>query len=109
MDKKLNVLRISSIFLISLFYLLSCQKEDLTPPENYESVVLKDLTGFDGCTLVFQKIDNKYLEPINLPDFNLQLEIGKEYWIQFETSSYGTYCMVGDVIQLKDVRNPFKY
>ncbi len=109
MKQKINILRLISIVLISLFSFLSCQKEDLTAPENYESVLLKDLTGLDGCTLVFQKKDNTYLEPVNLNDFNLQLEIGKEYWIKFEESASGTYCMVGDVIELQDIKVPFKY
>lgn len=104
----MNVTRLTYIILISLSSILSCQKDDLTPPENYESVFLKDLTGLDACTLVFQKTDNEYLQPINLNDFNLQLEVGKEYWIKFESTFLGTYCMVGDVVRLLDIRTPFK-
>jgi hypothetical protein len=108
MKQDMNVNRLTSIILILLFSILSCQKEDLTPPENYESVFLRDLTGLGGCTLVLQKRDNEYLEPTNLDEFDVQFEVGKEYWIIYENPSSGSYCMVGDVVQLLDIRTPFK-
>jgi hypothetical protein len=108
MKQEINVTRLTSIILISLFSILSCQKDDFTPPENYIAVFLRDLTGLDGCSLVLQKTDNEYLEPINLDEFNVQLEVGKEYWIMYENPSSGSYCMVGEVVQLLDIRPPFK-
>jgi len=107
MKLEMNVNRLTSIILISFLLILSCQKENLTPPENYESVFLRDLTGLDGCSLVLQKTDKSYLEPINLDEFDVQFEVGKEYWVKYENPSLGSYCMVGDVVQLLDIRPPF--
>jgi len=106
----MSVIRFTYIILISLFSFFSCKEEYFTPPEDYISVFLRDMTGLDGCSLVLQKSDNKYLEPTNLEEFNLLYEVGKEYWIKFENPyPGGGYCMIGDVVQLLDIRPPFKH
>lgn len=105
----MNFNRLLSIILISLFTIVSCQKEDYTLPENYESVILRNLIGLDGCSYVLQKVDNKYLEPVNLDEFNVEFEVGKEYWVQYENPAIGGICMVGEVVQLLDIRPPFKH
>ena len=110
MKQKMNVYRLIYIILISIFSFISCKKEYFTPPEDYISVFLRNMTGLDGCGLVLQKSDNKYLEPTNLDEFDLQYEVGKEYWIKFENPyPSGSYCMLGDVVQLIDIRPPFKH
>lgn len=100
-----------SYFIILLFLLIfSCQKENLIPPEGYESVILKDLTGLDGCGFVFLQKSNTYLEPLNINDFDIKLKAGNEYWIKYENQTrYGSFCMVGDVVIVDDLKIPYKY
>jgi hypothetical protein len=101
---EMNINRFASITLVTLFSILSCKKEDYILPENYESVLLRDLT----CGYVLQKVNYEYLEPVNLDEFNVQLEVGKEYWISYENPMFGGYCMIGNVVHLLDIRPPFK-
>ena len=101
-------LRLFPIFIILLTY--SCQKENLIPAEGYESVILKNLTGLDGCGFVFLQKSNAYLEPINIKDFNIKLKVGNEYWLKYEDDpTHGSYCMVGDVVIIIDLKIPYKY
>lgn len=100
---------IQSLLILGLLIVFSCQKESLMPPEGYESVILDDLTGLDGCGFVFRQKNNECLEPTNLNDFSIKLIDGDEYWIKYENDSiHGSYCMVGDVIILSDLKTPFK-
>jgi hypothetical protein len=80
------------------------------PPEGYESVILKDLTGLDACGLVFLQKDKTFLEPTNINAFGIKLERENEYWIKFEKDNlHGSFCMVGDVINLLELKIPYKY
>ncbi len=89
--------------------LFACQKEALTPPEGYETVFLIQ-SGIGGCGLLFQKLDNSILEPGNLLDFDLDLNVGKEYWIKYDVSpNQGSYCMMGEVVLIIDIKKPYKY
>ena len=93
---------------LNIVALCSCQKATLDPPDGYESVLLIQ-GGVAGCGLLFQKSDNAFLEPSNLIDFDLDLIVGKEYWIKYNTSpNQGSVCMMGEVIFLTDLKSPFK-
>jgi len=95
--------------ILSTIALFACQKETLTPPEGYETVVLIQ-GGVAGCGLLFQKSDNSILEPSNLTDFDLDLNVGKEYWIKYDVSpNQGSYCMMGEVVLITDIKKPYKY
>jgi hypothetical protein len=101
-------LKLTWIFLFGILVTLSCKKKYLLPPEGYQSVILQDLTGLDGCGLVFKLNDSKVLEPINLNDFSIKLNAGNEYWIKYEEDPlHGSYCMAGDVVILLDLKSPF--
>jgi len=95
------------LVLISIAF-LGCQKETLTPPDGYEAVFL--IQGGAGCGLLFQKSDNTILEPRNLADFDLDLNVGKEYWIKYGISpNQGSFCMRGEVVLITDIKKPYKY
>ncbi|HLF32665.1 MAG TPA: hypothetical protein VI583_00420 [Cyclobacteriaceae bacterium] len=87
---------------------LSCQKESV-PPTGFESVVLKNLTGLDDCNLMFQRKNKQYMEASNLNEFIFEVSENDEYWIKYEEDSvHGSYCMVGMVIVLIDLKGPIK-
>jgi hypothetical protein len=105
-------LKIVSIFLFGILVSFSCKEKDpLLPPEGYQSVTLQDLTGLDACGLVLKlNNSNEMLEPLNLNDFSINLITGNEYWIKYEINlRYGSFCMVGDVVTLLDLKAPFNY
>jgi len=105
-----SFLKITWIFLFGILVSLSCKKKELLPPEGYQSVLLQDLTGLDGCGLVLKLNDSKLLEPTNLSDFSIKLNAGNEYWVKYEIDPlHGSYCMVGDVVILLDLKAPFNY
>lgn len=64
-------------------------------------VVVKDLTGLDGCGKVLQLDDGSYLEPQNMNDFNIDYLVGDEYHVTFKEISGGSFCMVGKIVEIK--------
>ena len=105
-----SFLKIVWIFLFGILVAFSCKKKDILPPEGYQSVTLQDLTGLDACGLVFKLKNSEILEPTNLNDFSIKLNTGNEYWIKYEKDPlHGSYCMVGDVVILLDLKAPFNY
>jgi hypothetical protein len=67
----------------------------------------KDLTGFDGCRMVFKRSTGYFLEPSNIDSFSTKLRDGKIYWIRYQSDAlHGSFCMVGDVIVLLDLKEP---
>ena len=96
-------------FLILCFPLIfSCEKGAVLP-EGYESVILKDLTGIDGCNILFQRKGKQQLEASNLNEFIFEVREDNEYWIKYEEDTiHGSYCMVGTVIVLIDLKGPIK-
>lgn len=64
-------------------------------------VVVKDLTGLDGCGKVLQLNDGSYLEPQNMNDFNIAYQVGDEYHVTFKEVSGFSVCMVGKIVEIK--------
>ncbi len=100
--KILNVLLVLTVLL-----LYSCQKDEIFPLIGYEEVTIKNLTGFDGCGFVFQKTDDKYLEPININDFLQDYSDGEKIWIRYKIANgnSASICQVGDVIEIVEIKD----
>ena len=70
------------------------------PAQCSHSVTLKDYTGLDGCGWVFEEGGQVY-EPINLGDFNLTLQDGATYYMDYEVvTDRASACMVGPLIRI---------
>jgi len=71
---------------------------------NYTSGTLKNLTGLDGCGWVIELSDASKLEPINLDNFDLELEENKEIIFKYhQRTDLGSYCMVGKVVEIEEI------
>lgn len=105
-----HFIKIIRLFIIGILITLSCNKKELPPPEGYVSVILEDLTGLDGCGYVLKLNSSEVLEPLNLSEFSINKVEGNEYWITYEKKPLlGSYCMVGDVVLLLDIKVPYRY
>lgn len=90
-------------FLLSSLYLLQACAVGSKCPESVH-VKLLNKTGFDGCGWVFQLDDNSYLEPLNLNDFDMKLEEGKNFHVSFtEMENVASICMIGKIVKIKCV------
>jgi hypothetical protein len=89
---------IFSISLIALL-LLACNKNKCADSVKAE---LKDLSGLDGCGFVIELENGNKLEPLNLSDFDINLNDGKKVWVSYHltTNMIATACMVGDIIEI---------
>ena len=76
---------------------------DLLPPEGFEDVTIRNLTGLDCCGFVFQQNDNKYLEPDNLHLFITNPKDGEKYWIKYTVTPKSSCCMVGSIITITEL------
>lgn len=86
------------LFLIFGIYVLtcSCQKNSCS---NSVKAKFYDATGTDGCGMVIELDNSKYIEPKNLDDFNIEPQHGKKIWVSYHLAqSGGTVCMIGDVV-----------
>ena len=79
------------------------------PQECHTQATVKDLTGLDGCGLVFELEDGTILEPERRtyvqppkpeedPLYYFELVAGQKVVIGYETSNTGSICMAGDVV-----------
>jgi hypothetical protein len=88
---------------LSLLIFNGCKKS------NYGWVkgTIQDLTGLDGCGLVIQLEDQAYLEPVNLPEFSNSATLvdDQKVWVKYQEVSGGSICMVGKIIEIKDLQN----
>jgi len=94
---------ISSISLMTLL-LLACNKNECSDSVKGK---LKDLSGLDGCGFVIELENGNKLEPLNLSDFDIDLNDGKKVWISYHltTNMIATTCMVGDIIEIDCIAN----
>jgi|APGre2960657404_1045060.scaffolds.fasta_scaffold16694_2 hypothetical protein len=92
----------SSIFLFVLLF-SGCKKSSA----GWEKASIQDLTGLDGCGKVIQLEDQSYLEPVNLPEFSNSATLvdDQKVWIKYQEVSGGSICMVGKIIEIKDLKN----
>ena len=71
---------ISSISLMTLL-LLACNKNECSDSVKGK---LKDLSGLDGCGFVIELENGNKLEPLNLSDFDIDLNDGKKFFHLFQ-------------------------
>lgn len=105
-----NMKILKVLIALAILIQFSCQKDDVFPLTGYEEVTLKNLTGFDGCGFVFQKTDDKYLEPTNIDDFLQDYSDGEKYWIKYKIVhvNSASICQVGDVIKIVEIKDQVK-
>jgi len=103
-------MKILKVFLVLvILFSFSCQKDEILPLTGYEEVILKNLTGFDGCGFVFQMKDSSYLEPTNKKDFMINYSDGEKYWIKYKIDySAASICMVGQMIKIVELKDQAK-
>lgn len=77
---------------------LSCGKD--SDCDGSVHVVVKDLTGLDGCGKVLQLDDGSYLEPQNMGELNVDYSVGDEYHVTYHEVSGGSICMVGKIVKI---------
>ena len=94
---------IFSISLITLL-LLACNKNKCSHSVKAE---LKDLSVLDGCGFVIELKNGNKLEPLNLSDFDIDLNDGKKIWVSYHltTKMIATACMVGDIVEIECLTN----
>lgn len=104
----MKILKVLLVLTVLLQY--SCQKDEILPLSGYEEVTIKNLSGFDGCGFVFQKTNDKYLEPININDFLQDYSEGEKYWIKYiiANGNSASICQVGDVIKVVEIKDQIK-
>ena len=74
----------------------SCSKE--SECENSNSAKLVNMTGLDGCSWMIELGDGTKLEPINLDDFNINLQENKKIWVVYHTAAQmASICMHGEI------------
>lgn len=80
-----------------LLTLFSCQKDTCS---GGETVILRDLTGLDGCTWVFECKDGSRLEPVNLDEFLTGPKDKEKFSISYKAAGAASVCMVGEMVEI---------
>lgn len=87
------------IFILFIVILQSCVKKNGC--SNSEHVILRNLTGLDGCGWVLELDNGSKLEPRNLNDFNIELVEGKSLHVKTkEVEASAGICMVGKIVDV---------
>lgn len=87
------------VFLACTVLFFSCNKDGSC--NNSEHVIMRNLTGLDGCGWVLQLDDNSKLEPQNLNDFEIEFVEGKSLHVSYKEIDAGSICMVGKIVEIK--------
>lgn len=85
------------LFLPTLFLLtLSCEKNACS---DSVKATFHDATGTDGCGMVIELANGKFIEPKNLDEFAIEPHHGDKIWVSYHLATNGgTICMIGDVV-----------
>lgn len=66
-----------------------------------ENAVLRDYAGLDGCRWLFELEDGQRLEPVNLHEYDLELQDGMEVKISYtEATDMMSICMAGKMVNI---------
>jgi hypothetical protein len=89
-------------YLFSLMILtvitFSCQKSDCKDAVEAKFV---DKTGFDGCGMVIEVLDNEFIEPTNLAEFDISPKDGMKIWVSYKLSeNSASICMIGEIVDI---------
>ena len=77
----------------------SCNKE--SECENSCSAKIVNMTGLDGCSWMIELGDGSKLEPTNLNDFNINLQVNQKIWIVYHTAAQmASICMHGEIVTI---------
>ena len=102
---RFNYMKISlNYFLVGFMLTLwtSCPStEEIDPCIDLTKAVLKDYTGLDGCTWILELENGDKLEPINLDQFEIVLEVDQEVGIDYIALDAASICMVGEIVELR--------
>lgn len=97
-----QLMGLTVVLLLMSVAFISCDKVKEDECVNLKEGILKNLTGLDGCGWIIQLPDSTKLEPINLEDFDVELEVNKKVCIRYhERNDLGSYCMVGKVVEIE--------
>lgn len=86
------------LFISCLLFVFSCSKK--SGCSNSEHVILRNLTGLDGCGWVLQLDDGSKLEPQNLNDFEIEYVEGKSLQVSYTEIDGASICMVGQIVNI---------
>ena len=88
--------RFSILLLVFFVLICSCQKN---PCSGSVKAKFHDAAGTDGCGMVIELNNGKFIEPKNLDDFNIEPQHGEKIWVSYHLAqSGGTVCMIGDIV-----------
>ena len=86
-------------FVVLTLAIHSCNKE--SECENSHSAKLVNMTGLDGCSWMIELGDGTKLEPTNLNDFNINLQVNQKIWIVYHTAAQmASICMTGEIVTI---------
>ena len=77
----------------------SCDKNSICPDS--KKATLTDMTGLDGCGMMITLNDDSRLDPINLGDFDINIEDGQKVWISYTVTPMNNICMSGESITIE--------
>ncbi len=107
-------------FIGLLVIILSCTTTDVIvcfPQECSTVAIVKDLTGLNGCGMVFELKDGSRLEPerrvyVRAPEpevdplYYYELKANEKVQISYQSTGSASICMVGDVVFITCIK-PF--
>ncbi len=92
-------------FLIASVFFVSCTETNGIKCDNPQSGLLKNFTGFDGCGWVIALSDNSIIEPVNLEDFDIELEESKSVRVCYHLSTgMQSACMAGEIVEIDYIK-----
>lgn len=91
-------LSLKAVLLTAIIF-IGCKDDE--PAPGCTNATLRDATGLDGCGWIIELADGSRLEPINLEDFEVNLEDGTQVCIEYkEQADLASICMVGPIIEI---------
>jgi hypothetical protein len=92
-------------FLIASVFFVSCAETNGIKCDNPQSGLLKSFTGLDGCGWVISLSDNTIIEPVNLDDFDIELEENKSVSVRYHQSTgMQSSCMAGEIVEIDYIK-----
>lgn len=108
------------VYILFLLCMASCSKETIQTNDCNTEATIRDLTGLDGCGIVFELKDGTRLEPLRLlvcgtpplpeevtqdPLFNYNLDDGKKVKISYYQTKAPSICMAGPTVKITCIKD----